>query len=134
MKKSLLSSFAVLGCVVSMFVSGCFVAAPGGNEVTWALKAATNTLTEATAEEWQAVADKINELVPEVEVSLTDEQAAAIVTFVQANDINGVQDIQDLIEQVQNDPDSITLPDGFEELFAGMADADFEDLVGTLQE
>jgi hypothetical protein len=133
MKKNAYSSLAALGLVVSLFVSGCFVAAPAESEVSWAIKAATNNLTEATAGEWQALAEKIDEFVPEVEVSLTDEQAEAIVEFVQANDIDGVQDIQDLIEQAQSDPDSITIPDGFEELFAGMAEADFDDLVGTLQ-
>jgi hypothetical protein len=133
MKLQSRSSLAVLGCAVALLVSGCFVAAPLENEVTWAVKAATSQLTEATAAEWQAVATKVDELVPEVDVSLSEEQAEGIVVFVQENEINGVQDIEELLEQAQTDPSSIVIPDGFLELFSGFGEVDLDRLVGTLQ-
>jgi hypothetical protein len=107
--------------------------APPENEVTWAAKALTNNLTEATATEWQAVATRIDEAVPEVDIALSPAQAQAIVEFVQQNEINGLQDIQGKIEQAQEDPNSIVIPDGFLELFSGFADADYNELLGTLQ-
>ncbi|MBU0617908.1 MAG: hypothetical protein KKI02_09345 [Planctomycetes bacterium] len=131
MKTRSLSSLAVLACPVVLFVGGCLMAAPP--EVTWAVKAGTNNLTQATATEWQAVAAKIDELVPEVDLTLSDAQAQAIVEFVQLNEIDGVQDIQDTVEQAQNDPGSIVVPDGFLELFSGLSELGFNEFLGTLQ-
>ena len=132
MRTRSLSSLALVGCAGSLFAGGCFVAAPE-NEVTWAAKALTNNLTEATATEWQAVATKIDEAVPEVDIALSPAQAQAIVDFVQQNEINGVQDIQGKIEQAQEDPNSIVIPDGFLELFGEFADADYSGLLGTFE-
>jgi hypothetical protein len=126
-------NLAVLGCVGLLFVGGCFVAAPE-NEITWAVKATTGNLAEATPTEWQAVAAKINEVVPEVDVALSDAQAEAVVTFVQQNNITGVQGIQEKIAEAQADPSSVVIPDGFFELFSEFAATDYNELIGTLQE
>jgi len=99
------------------------------NEVTWGIKAATNQLTSTTPREWQAVAEKVDEMVPEADITLTDDQAEAIVDFVQANDLNSIQEIADLVEQVQADPSTVNdlvIPDSVMELFG---DYDFEDAI-----
>ncbi|GEM_PF-2410789 len=119
-------SIAGLVALALVVLPGCPQAAPMENEVTWGIKAATNQLTSTTPREWQAVADKVDELVPEADISLTDEQAQAVVDFVQANDLNSVQEIVDLVEQVQADPSTVNdlvIPDSVMELFG---DYDFQ--------
>ncbi len=133
MRTSSLLNLAVLGCAGLLFVGGCFVASPE-NEVTWAVKATTGNLTDASATEWQAVAAKIDEVVPEVNLALSDAQAQAVVTFVQANNIDSLQSIQEKIAEAQADPSSVVIPDGFLELFSGFAATDYNELFGTLQE
>lgn len=103
-------------CLV--FISGCAFAAPE-NEITWGWKAATGRLTETTPTEWQAVANRVNAFTPDANVSLTDEQAQAIVDFIQANDLNSIQEVTQLIDQVQTDPNSVDveIPESVTDLF-----------------
>jgi hypothetical protein len=128
------SGLTMLGCASALSLSGCFGAAPLENEVTWAIKAVRGELTQATATEWQAVSVRIDAWLPEVDVSLSDAQASTIVVFVQENEIEDVQDILETTDRAQSDPNSIVIPDGFIELFAGFGEADFDELLGTLQE
>ena len=134
MRTCALSALAVLGCALSLVATGCLTAASPENEVTWAVKAAAGTLTEATATEWQAVAEVIDEVVPGVDVTLTDAQAEAIVEFVQDNEIDDLEDVEALVEQAQTDPESIEVPDAFLELFGDFSDEDFDSFPGRLME
>lgn len=118
----------VLSGPVLTLVAGCVNVAPPENAVTWGLKAVTGRLTEATPTEWQALAAKVNERTPDVDVSLTDEQAEAIVDFVQANQLDSIQDIIELVAQAANDPNSISnieIPESMVTLFG---DVDFESI------
>ena len=134
MKVRSLSRLAVLGGIVLLVVTGCFSTAPLENEVTWAIKAASGRLTDATATEWQAVAEQIDEIIPEVNVSLTDAQAEAIVEFVQDNEIDDLEDVETLVEQAQTDPESIEVPDGFMDLFGNFSEEDFDSFPARLME
>jgi hypothetical protein len=134
MRTCSLSALAVLGCAVSLVASGCLTAAPPENEVTWAVKAAAGHLTEATVTEWQAVAEVIDEVIPGVDVTLTEAQAEAIVEFVQANEINDLGDVEEMVDQAQTDPESIEVPDAFMELFGGFSDEDFDSFPARLME
>lgn len=60
--------------------------------------------------------------------TLTEEQAAALAQFLQANGINTVEDVNRVIQQAATDPGSITLPPGFVELFLG---TEFTQLTAT---
>jgi hypothetical protein len=124
----------LLACPFLLLCVGCPSATPPENAVTWGLKAATGRLTETTPREWQAVADRIDERTPQVEVSLTDAQATAIVDFLQANDLGSIQDIVDTVEGVQNDPNSlgdIEIPQSVMDLFGNTA-IDFEGAVDDI--
>ena len=54
---------------------------------------------------------------------LTDDQAAAIVTFFAANDVNTADDIEQLAQQAADDPSQI---EGLAELAAAFADTDVD--------
>lgn len=58
---------------------------------------------------------------------LTQQQAAAIVQFLIDNQVKTIDDLQALIDQAQADPDSVQLPDGFEDLFNGFDAATLPD-------
>jgi hypothetical protein len=115
----------VLSGPVLMLVVGCFNVVPPENAVTWGLKAVTGRLTEATPTEWQALAVKVDERTPTVDVSLTGEQAEAIVDFVQANELDSIQDIIELVEQAANDPNSISDIEIPESMITLFGDVDF---------
>jgi hypothetical protein len=121
-----------LGCAACcLFITGC-LSAPVENEVTWGIKAATGQLTETTPTEWQAVADQIDGFVPDAEISLTDAEAQAIVDFIQANDLDSIQEVVALVEQAQTDPSSvgdIEIPDSVMNLFG---QDDFEEIANQL--
>ena len=108
-----------LGVLVMTFVAGCPSVQPE-NAITWGLKASTNQLTQTTPTEWQAIVSKINDLTPDANVSLSDDEATAIVDFVQANDLNSMQEIAQLVEDAQSDPNSVSdieIPDSVIGLF-----------------
>ncbi len=68
-------------------------------------------------------------------VVLTDAQADAIAKFLKDNNLATLDDIQALMDQWEQDPSSIQLPDGFEQLFEDFDTSTidtgaFEDLLG----
>lgn len=135
MNRSLLSAAVLLIGGSLAFVAGCPNPAPPENAVTWGVKAATGQLTEATPGEWKAVAVKVDELTPEVDLpELTDDEAQAIVDFVQVNDLDSIQEIAALVEEAQTDPrvvQTLEIPDSVMELFGDVDfDAVVDDVVG----
>jgi hypothetical protein len=134
MRTCSLSALAVLGCAVSLVATGCLTAAPPENELTWAVKAAAGNLTQTTVAEWQAVAEVIDEVIPGVDVTLTEAQAEAIVEFVQENEIDDLGDVEEMVEQAQTDPESIDVPDAFLELFGEFSDEDYDSFPARLME
>lgn len=109
----------VLGVLVMTLATGCPSVQPE-SALTWGLKASTNRLTQTTPAEWQAIVSKINELSPGANVALTDDEATAIVEFVQANDLDSIQEIAQLVADVNDDPSSaggVVIPESVTELF-----------------
>ena len=126
MRNRSLISLVGLSCVLTLFLAGCFATAPVENEVTWAFKAASGQLSQTTATEWVAVANTISEAVPGVDVTLTEEQAQAIVDFLVANNIDTVDELMALIEN----PGDVVIPDSVTALFGEAAADAVNDLVG----
>lgn len=123
----------VLASVVTLAIAGCPQQASQGNILTFGVKAAQGNLTQTTATEWQAVANTVSNRSADIDVSLTDEQGQAIVDFLVANDLDSIQEIVDLVEQVQADPDSanqIVIPDSLMNLFDDQTT--FEDALGSI--
>jgi len=127
------SRFVLCGIAVTTLLTGC-ATAPPENAVTWGIKAGTGQLTQATPIEWQAVAEKIDVRLPNVDVALSDAQAAAVVEFVQLNELDTIDSIVELAEQVQRDPqvaEQIEIPEGMIELFVDV-EIDVDVLIADL--
>ena len=115
---------ALLGLTTLLLVTGCPFASLE-NYVTWGVKAAAGNLTATTATEWVSVAAFIDERTPETDVSLTEEQAQAIVDFLVANNLNKVADITYAIEH----PEQLEIPDSLIDL---LGDLSLEDVFGGI--
>ncbi|MFO0838610.1 MAG: hypothetical protein U1D55_08765 [Phycisphaerae bacterium] len=76
----------------------------GGNLVTFGLKVLNKNLTAATPDEWQVLTDRVSEALPQVNITLGDDEAQVISDFIQANSLNSLQDIEQVVTQVSNDP------------------------------
>lgn len=89
----------------------------GGNIITAGAKVAGGNIASLTPDEVQVLADKVSSSRTNLNIpELTDEQAEAAVDFLVANNINSIQDVQDLIQQVEDDPESLEIPDSVQEL------------------
>lgn len=89
----------------------------GGSLTTGLTKVINSDLTELTPDEVQILGQSLGDLDiggPQQSVKLNDAQAAAIVEFVQINNLNTVADFEAL------DPDTAEIPEGAEELFEGL--------------
>lgn len=125
---------SVLGIFALSTISGC-IAPSQENALTWAVKAATGRLTQTTPAEWQDVVARINTIAPEAGLELTAEQAAALVEFLQINNLNSIQQILTLIQQAEADPsviETLQIPDSALELFASDFGFDFTSLIAAL--
>ncbi len=103
---------AVLVCAVSLpalYLVGCGALPP---EVSAMTKVATGQMNTLTGTEVQALATTFAP-----EVVLTEPQADAIAGFFADNNIATMVDLQNLILKAQQDPSSVTLPEGFMDLF-----------------
>jgi hypothetical protein len=90
------------------------------------MKIANSQMTQLTAAEVQALSQVVVQIINEQtggnQAPLTAEQAAAIVAFLQANNVNSPDDITALIEQAQEDPSSIQGLDELAAAFVGTED------------
>ncbi len=90
----------------------------GGNILTATSKIASGQLASLTPDEIQILADTVAQANPQIpDIQLTDEQAQAASDFLKANNVNTVEDVQRLVEQAQQDPNSIVIPDSVTTLF-----------------
>ena len=107
---------ATVGCGTNPLVSAA----------TGAMKIANSQMTQLTAAEVQALSQVVVQIINEQtggnQAPLTAEQAAAIVAFLQANNVNSPDDITALIEQAQEDPSSIQGLDELAAAFVGTED------------
>ena len=117
------SKAAVLGLTACLVLAGTFgcLFGPmvpertnnqgGGTLLTATGKVLGGQMTQLTADEVQIVTDQLNDLNPQVDLTLDDDQAQAIVDFLAQNGINSFDDFQNL------DPGSVLPPQGAAELF-----------------
>lgn len=95
----------------------------GGSLLSAATKLSSGQISEWTPDEVQVLGDTLTQLAAEngdpVEgLEYTDPQAAAIVDFLQMNDINTLEDWDDVKSQYDQDPNSVAIPEGALELFS----------------
>ena len=126
-KKLTLLGFSV--SLVLVLAGGCPLAAPsrtnnqgGGNLLSAGLKFAGDDMTDLTADEIQIATDFVieqSEDLPEDVEPLTDEQAAALVIFLNDNDIDSMEDIQRLLDNPQDiiiSPEVLAVLDTLEDI------------------
>ncbi len=114
--KTLVVMFVVIGMGLPLF--GC----PGAllPEVSGALKVANNQWSQLTGAEIYALVQAANAADPDININITREQADIIAQFLRDNDIDSPADWNVVVEQATNDPGSIVIPDGAEELFSSL--------------
>ena len=100
-----------LGCLFAPVVPERTSNQGGGTILTATGKVLEEQMTQLTADEVQIVTDQINALNPQVDLTLDDAQAQAIVDFLALNGINSFDDFQNL------DPGTVQPPQGAAELF-----------------
>ena len=72
--------------------------------------------TSLTPDEIQIVSDAISDLSPDVSLFIGDDEAAAAVDFLRANNLNSIEDIAAFAEQVANDPSGVVIPESLVQL------------------
>ena len=100
-----------LGCLFGPMVPERTSNQGGGTILTATGKVLEGQMTQLTADEVQIVTDQLNDLNPQVDLTLDDDQAQAIVDFLAQNGINSFDDFQNL------DPGTVQPPQGAAELF-----------------
>lgn len=118
------------GALLASMIAGCPQREPVENAVTFGLKAAQGRLTETTPNEWIAVAEKVDARIPEADIELTEEQAQAGIDFLEANDLNTIQEVVQLVGDVQADPtliEELEVPESLLEIFAAEFEGEFGD-------
>lgn len=122
----------VLSASVLLSIAGCPVAATesrtnnqgGGSLITAGAKILGQNMSTLTADEIQILADKAAEFAPadkQEQLTLSDEQAAAVTDFIDANGVDSVSDLEALIQQAEDDPGSIVIPESVLDLIEGGA-------------
>lgn len=120
----------LLCCTLIITLGGCPLAGGsrtsnqgGGSIVTAGAKFAGGTMTTLTPDEIQVVTDFVIENVdtPEDVDPLTDDQAAAVVQFIQDNNLNTVADIQALIDN----PDDVVISPTVQDALEALVGAEF---------
>ena len=109
--KKAITAGIVAGLLLTL--GGCF--APP--ELTGAMKVANNQLSQLTSTEILALLNAAKTLSPDLDLTITEEQAQGISQFLAANNINAVDQLEGVAEQFLEDPTSIEIPSGLLELF-----------------
>jgi hypothetical protein len=106
------ASFLLLAlATATLFAAGCSVDPRtsnqgGGSLLTAATKLLNHRIGDLTADEWQIVGDNLPALAAQFNVDLqgyeipvlSDEQAAAIVDFLDVHNINTIEELQTAVE------------------------------------
>lgn len=121
---------SLLGCLAFLVLSGCFpppvadtrTGNQGGSSAIQAgAKLGANHLDWFNPDDVQVLADLATEASGAQLPEVTDEQAAAFVTFIADNNIVTIEHVQALVEQAQSDPDSIVISDEVQAVLEAMA-------------
>ncbi|MBU0638799.1 MAG: hypothetical protein KKB50_08040 [Planctomycetes bacterium] len=108
---------ALCGCVALLNLAGCPWAdartsdGGGGDILSAGSKIIGGTMTGLNQDEIQIVTDTAISLAGAPIPPLSNEQADAVVDFIRTNQIDSIQDIQNLVTAVQEDPNAVTIPE-----------------------
>ena len=83
----------------------------GGTIITAAGKIVGGQMASLTADEIQIISDTISDLSPNVSLFIGDDEAAVAVDFLQANNLNSIEDIAAFAQAAVNNPDSVVIPE-----------------------
>jgi hypothetical protein len=108
----------VVGTSLIVLLSGC-MAMPtsrtsnqgGSNLIQATTKIAQDNVGTLNADDVQVLADLVTDLVGIDIPEVTDEQAAAVISFISANHLSTIANVEDLIRTAQEDPDAVVIPD-----------------------
>lgn len=126
----------VAGCglLFNPFVDPRLSDGGGGNLLTATFKALGGQMTQLTQDEMQFLSDQTRALVLAVDPAapvlppMTNEQADAVVNFLETNNLDGLEDLATLAEQAGADPGSIQGLDQLADAYAGtVAEFDAEE-------
>ncbi len=81
------------------------------NAVQAGAKLAGNNLGSLNPDDVQVLADLATQVAGVSIPTVTNEQAAAVVSFIKANGITTIASLQALIAQAEADPNSVVIPD-----------------------
>lgn len=106
------------GVVMCLLLTGCF-SMPwtrtgnqgGGTLLTATTKLANDDLGGITPDEIQLLTDAAIQITGVQVPPVTDEQAAAVVTFLADNSITTVASLQDFVRRAEEDPSSVVISD-----------------------
>ncbi len=122
-RKLIVSSVATLS-----LLTGCFsmpwdrLGNQGGSNIVSALgKLVDDNLGGLNPDDVQVLTDLAIEYSGVNIPSVTDEQAAAVVSFLQANGITTIASLEDLIRRAEQDPDSVIIPDDVRQVLEAIA-------------
>lgn len=119
----------VVAISASTLIAGCPTATldrtanqGGGSVITAGAKIASGKIGSLTPDELQLMHDKAIQLNPELAAApeLTDEQAAAAVEFLDANGLDTLDDVVELIEDASENPDTIVIPESVQAVLEGI--------------
>lgn len=111
-------TLVVVGCAGLVLLTGC-LSMPwtrtgnqgGGSIISATTKILGNNVGALNPDEIQILADAATTLAGVSVPAVTDDQAAAVVTFMDDNGIQTIQDIEELIRMAEEDPDSVVISD-----------------------
>lgn len=104
--------------------SGCVVPNLVPPEVSGALKLANDQVGELTASEIAALVTRAQQFGVDIDVTITEDDAQAIVEFFDVNDVQTINDVTLLVEQFVADPSSIEVPDAAFDFIAAQLGGD----------
>lgn len=126
-----------LGALVVLNLAGCPLADSrlsnqgGGTVFTALAKVTGEKLAQLNPDELQILADTVSDLSDQVEINLTDEQAAAAIDFLAANNLNSFPEVEAFIAEAEQNPGSVVIPDSLQALIdSGVS---VEDIVAAEQ-
>lgn len=82
----------------------------GGSVITAVSKITGGRMTGLTADEIQILGDTVSDLSPEIDININDEQAAAVTDFLEANNLDSINEVEDFVHQAEDDPSSVVIP------------------------
>jgi hypothetical protein len=115
--KARMLTYVALAVVLSLTLTGCLTATGGrtSNQGGSSVLAATqkilqNRIGSLNPDDIQVLADLAAQFTEFPLPEVTDEQAAVVVSLIQANNITTIASIEDFVRRAEADPNSIVIP------------------------